>query len=79
MHTTSDAAKRTAAAEDLQQPLSLAAAELANEQPGVKEQRLVNALWNLDRIDQRSLPLNSTFSYGSATQAGTGKPLEGSH
>lgn len=61
---------------DLQQPLSLAAAEAANSQPGLKEQRLVTALWNLDRIDQQQLPLNSTFTYGSVTTPGTGGALE---
>lgn len=61
---------------DLQQPLSLAAAEAANRQPGLKEQRLVTALWNLDRIDQQQLPLNSTFTYGSVTAPGTGGALE---
>lgn len=33
----------------------------------------MTALWNLDRIDQRQLPLNSTFAYGTTTSAGTGR------
>jgi hypothetical protein len=52
--------------------LSLRAAERANQQPGVKEQRLMAALWNLDRIDQRTLPLDSSFVYGTPQAPGTG-------
>ncbi|WIA17834.1 hypothetical protein OEZ85_009340 [Tetradesmus obliquus] len=58
---------------DQPQPLPQPQVEAANEQPGLKVQRLVNALWNLDRLDQRALPLDGSFSYGTATAAGTGK------
>jgi hypothetical protein len=74
VRTTGDSSStRSDSSQDLQQPLPLAAAQQANTEPGVKEQRLVTALWNLDRIDQQQLPLNSTFSYGSSTAAGTGE------
>lgn len=56
-----------------QQPLSLAAAERANETPGLKQQRLINALWALDRIDQRTLPLDRTYTYGTPSTPGTGE------
>jgi hypothetical protein len=62
---------------DQPQPLAQPQVEAANEQPGLKVQRLVSALWNLDRVDQRSLPLDGSFSYGTATAAGTGEPHEG--
>lgn len=58
---------------DQPQPLPQPQVEAANEQPGLKVQRLVNALWNLDRLDQRALPLDGSFSYGTATAAGTGE------
>lgn len=74
VRTTGDSSStRSDSSQNLQQPLPLAAAQQANTEPGVKEQRLVTALWNLDRIDQQQLPLNSTFSYGSSTAAGTGE------
>jgi hypothetical protein len=75
VRTTGDSSStRSDSSQDLKQPLPLAAAQQANTEPGVKEQRLVTALWNLDRIDQQQPPLNSTFSYGSSTAAGTGEP-----
>ena len=41
---------------------------------GEKDQALGSAkLWNLDRIDQRVLPLNNTYLYGSPTTKGTGQ------
>ena len=46
--------------------------QVLNE-PGVKVQRLVPALWNLDRMDQRGLPLNGQYTYGSSTSSGTGE------
>jgi hypothetical protein len=68
----SDAPTRAAAAADQPQLLAQPQVEAANERPGLKVQRLVNALWNLDRVDQRALPLDGSFSYGTATAAGTG-------
>lgn len=41
---------------------------------GEKDQALGSSkLWNLDRIDQRVLPLNNTYLYGSSTTKGTGQ------
>lgn len=40
---------------------------------GDKTQQLQTELWNLDRIHQRDLPLDSKFVYGSNTTSGTGK------
>lgn len=74
VRTTGDSrSSRPADSGELQQPLSLAAAERANKEPGVKEQRLVTALWNLDRVDQQQLPLNRTFTYGTPSTPGTGQ------
>lgn len=55
------------------EPLPQKQVEAANRQPGLKLQKLVTALWNLDRIDQHGLPLNRSFIYGSTTAAGTGE------
>jgi len=30
-------------------------------------------MWNLDRMDQRELPLDGRFTYGTAATPGTGK------
>lgn len=38
----------------------------------IKEQPLPTALWNLDRIDQRDLPLDKTFRYGTAASSESG-------
>lgn len=38
----------------------------------VKEQPLSTALWNLDRIDQRDLPLDLTFRYGTSASSESG-------
>lgn len=74
VRTTGDSSStRSADSAELQQPLSLAAAERANKEPGIKEQRLVTALWNLDRVDQQQLPLNRTFTYGTPSTPGTGQ------
>jgi subtilisin family serine protease len=40
--------------------------------PGQKTQDVHVALWNLDRIDQRDLPLDKKYHYGSNTTIGTG-------
>jgi len=39
---------------------------------GSKTQSLGPVLWNLDRIDQRDLPLDSTYTYGTSETPGTG-------
>jgi hypothetical protein len=70
MPAAAEAAARAQSAD--QQPLPQPQVEAANQQPGLKVQRLVSALWNLDRVDQRTLPLDGSFSYGTATAAGTG-------
>lgn len=51
------------------------AAELAQlvSNPGKKSQRLHVALWNLDRVDQRDLPLDKTYHYGTSDTVGTGR------
>jgi hypothetical protein len=71
MPATEAAAKAQSAA-DQPQLLAQPQVEAANQQPGLKVQRLVSALWNLDRVDQRALPLDGSFSYGTASTAGTG-------
>lgn len=38
-----------------------------------KHQTLAAPLWNLDRIDQRHLPLDKTYSFGSAESPGVGQ------
>lgn len=50
------------------------AAQLAQlvSNPGKKSQRLHVALWNLDRVDQRELPLDKTYHYGTSSAVGTG-------
>lgn len=40
--------------------------------PGEKQQHLIGKLWNLDRMDQRDLPLDSLYKYGTGSSAGTG-------
>ncbi|GMH35172.1 hypothetical protein BSKO_03040 [Bryopsis sp. KO-2023] len=51
------------------------AAQLAQlvSNPGKKSQRLHVALWNLDRVDQRDLPLDKTYHYGTSDTVGTGR------
>jgi subtilisin family serine protease len=39
---------------------------------GNKSQSLGPVLWNLDRVDQRDLPFDGTYSYGTAESSGTG-------
>ena len=39
---------------------------------GVKDQTLTSRLWNLDRMDQRDLPLDGNFYYGTGEGAGAG-------
>ena len=41
--------------------------------PGTKTQTVPVALWNLDRVDQRELPLDRAFRYGSSDMVGTGR------
>eukprot|EP00775_Hariotina_reticulata_P008443 gene8443-8627_t len=59
--------------ETAQPPLQPKEAEQANKSPGFKIQKLMTALWNLDRLDQRGLPLDQRFVYGSPSSPGTGK------
>ena len=40
---------------------------------GTKAQSVHAALWNLDRVDQRELPLNNEFRYGAHNVVGTGQ------
>ena len=40
--------------------------------PGDKSQSLGPILWNLDRIDQRDLPLDNKYTYGTSDSPGTG-------
>lgn len=47
-------------------------AQIVNSE-GTKSQRVHVALWNLDRIDQRDLPLDRVFHYGSDGVVGTGE------
>jgi subtilisin family serine protease len=39
---------------------------------GTKSQSLGPVLWNLDRVDQRDLPLDNKFTYGTTETPGTG-------
>ena len=61
----------------LQTSASTRAADLATivSNPGKKTQDLHVALWNLDRIDQRDLPLDKVDRYGGSTTVGTGKDV----
>lgn len=45
----------------------------AATQPGMKAQQLHPALWSLDRLDQRDLPLDHLYRFGSEGSPGTGK------
>lgn len=40
---------------------------------GIKQQSLSSALWNLDRIDQRDLPLDNQYNYGTQVDGGVGE------
>ncbi|GLC36543.1 hypothetical protein PLESTM_000458300 [Pleodorina starrii] len=42
-------------------------------EPGIKLDPVDRALWNLDRIDQRALPLDGVYRFGSAALRGTGQ------
>lgn len=54
-----------------QQPGAVRHSDTTNLPPS--QQTVSSQLWNLDRIDQRDLPLDGTFTYGTATSAGTGR------
>ena len=41
---------------------------------GVKTQTLTSRTWNLDRIDQRDLPLNQQYQYGTGGAAAGSRP-----
>eukprot|EP01024_Parvocaulis_polyphysoides_P059895 TRINITY_DN6498_c0_g1_i4.p1 TRINITY_DN6498_c0_g1~~TRINITY_DN6498_c0_g1_i4.p1 ORF type:complete len:561 (-),score=33.17 TRINITY_DN6498_c0_g1_i4:338-1900(-) len=43
------------------------------QEKGFKTWQLPNGLWNLDRIDQKQLPLNSKYVFGGEQLYGTGK------
>ncbi|GAB4817850.1 hypothetical protein N2152v2_004896 [Parachlorella kessleri] len=42
-------------------------------QPGAKQQAVNSRLWNLDRLDQRELPLDGYYTYGTPQVNGTGE------
>jgi subtilisin family serine protease len=58
---------------DTVQPFLSSSAEAALGEVGVKLQRLQAAQWNLDRIDQRSVPLDQQYRFGTEETPGTGR------